>query len=48
METSAPAPPMAKAIWLVLPPGAAQRSRIFSPGCASSTEAETMALASCK
>ena len=48
LEISAPKSPMAVAIWVLLPPGAAHRSRITSPGRASSAAALAMALASCK
>ena len=36
----------AAAIWVVLPPGAAQRSRMRSPGRAPSAAADSIALAS--
>ena len=47
LDTSAPRLSMAAAICVDLPPGAAHKSSMRSPGCASSTAADTMALASC-
>ena len=46
LAISSPCPSMAKAIWVVFPPGAAQASSTVSPRLASNTAAGSMALGS--
>ena len=48
LDTSSPSPASAAAICVLLPPGAAHRSRTHSPGRGESTLTGAMALGSCR
>ena len=48
LQRRKPSPCIRPAIWVVLPPGAAHKSQIHSPGCGFSNATGAIALASCK